>query len=192
VLLVVFVILGLLLRAIIAPLVLIGTVIVSFAATLGASVLVFEFLFNFKGLDASLPLLAFIFLVALGVDYNIFLMARAREETIKAGTRDGMLKALAVTGGVITSAGVVLAGTFSVLGVLPLVALTEIGFIVAFGVLLDTLVVRTLLVPALTTWIGPRIWLPSALVHRERMAAPAGAGAAEAPARAESEADRGT
>jgi RND superfamily putative drug exporter len=172
VLLVVFLILGVLLRALVAPLLLIGTVILSFAAALGASVLVFDFVFGFKGIDASLPLLAFIFLVALGVDYNIFLMARAREETMKVGTRAGMLKALAVTGGVITSAGIVLAGTFSVLGVLPLVALTEIGFIVAFGVLLDTLVVRTLLVPALTLWTGPAIWAPSALAHRERAASP--------------------
>jgi RND superfamily putative drug exporter len=167
VLLVVFVILALLLRALVVPLVLIGTVILSFASALGASVLVFEYVFKFKGVDASLPLLAFIFLVALGVDYNIFLMARAREETVSLGTRPGMLRALAVTGGVITSAGVVLAGTFSVLGVLPLVALTEIGFIVAFGVLMDTLVVRTLLVPALTLWIGPRVWAPSALAHHE-------------------------
>jgi putative drug exporter of the RND superfamily len=167
VLLVVFLILSLLLRAFVVPLVLIGTVILSFAAALGASVLVFDSLFNFKGVDASLPLLAFIFLVALGVDYNIFLMARAREETMRIGTRPGMLRALAVTGGVITSAGVVLAGTFSVLGVLPLVPLTEIGFIVAFGVLMDTLVVRTLLVPALTLWIGPKVWAPGSLAHRE-------------------------
>jgi RND superfamily putative drug exporter len=167
VLVVVFLILALLLRALVVPLVLVGTVILSFGAALGASVLVFEFVFGFAGVDASLPLLAFIFLVALGVDYNIFLMARAREETIGSGTRPGMLKALAVTGGVITSAGIVLAGTFSVLGVLPLVALTEIGFIVAFGVLLDTLVVRTLLVPALTFWIGPRIWAPGALARRD-------------------------
>jgi putative drug exporter of the RND superfamily len=170
VLLVVFIILSILLRALIVPLVLIGTVILSFLAALGGSVLVFEYIFKFKGMDASLPLLAFIFLVALGVDYNIFLMARAREETMKIGTRPGMLKALAVTGGVITSAGVVLAGTFSVLGVLPLVPLTEIGFIVAFGVLLDTLIVRTLLVPALTVWIGRKVWAPSALAHREETA----------------------
>jgi RND superfamily putative drug exporter len=183
VLLVVFLILSLLLRALVAPLMLIATVILSFVAALGASVLVFEFLFKFKGIDASLPLLAFIFLVALGVDYNIFLMARTREETRLLGTGPGMLKALAVTGGVITSAGVVLAGTFSVLGALPLVALTEIGFIVAFGVLLDTLMVRTLLVPALTLWIGPAVWAPSSLAHREgeRGAVPAGPAVATSP-----------
>ncbi len=175
VLLVVFLILALLLRALVVPLVLVGTVILSFGAALGASVVIFDVVFGFAGIDASLPLLAFIFLVALGVDYNIFLMARAREETIKAGTRPGMLKALAVTGGVITSAGIVLAGTFSVLGVLPLVPLTEIGFIVAFGVLLDTLIVRTLLVPALTFWIGPAIWAPSALAHREEPSLPSAA-----------------
>ena len=163
ILLVVLVILGLLLRAVVAPLVLIGTVILSFLAALGASTLVIEKVFKFQGIDASLPLLAFVFLVALGVDYNIFLMARVREESERLGTRAGMLKGLAVTGGVITSAGVVLAGTFSVLGVLPLVVLTEIGFIVAFGVLLDTLVVRSVLVPALTLDIGPRMWWPSAL-----------------------------
>ncbi len=179
VLLVVFIILSILLRAVVVSVVLIATVILSFLAALGGSVLVFDYIFKFKGVDASLPLLAFIFLVALGVDYNIFLMARAREETLKIGTRPGMLKALAVTGGVITSAGVVLAGTFSVLGVLPLVALTEIGFIVAFGVLLDTLVVRTLLVPALTVWIGPKVWAPSALSHRDEAALPAGVASGE-------------
>jgi RND superfamily putative drug exporter len=179
VLLVVFIILSILLRALVVSVVLIGTVILSFLAALGFSVLMFNNVFKFKGVDASLPLLAFIFLVALGVDYNIFLMARAREETLKLGTRPGMLKALAVTGGVITSAGVVLAGTFSVLGVLPLVALTEIGFIVAFGVLLDTLVVRTLLVPALTVWTGRKVWAPSPLAHRDEPSLPAGLGAPE-------------
>jgi RND superfamily putative drug exporter len=119
--------------------------------------------FGFPGSDPSLPLFAFIFLVALGIDYNIFLMARVREETVRHGTREGMLRGVAVTGGVITSAGIVLAGTFSVLGVLPLVFLTQIGFVVAFGVLLDTFIVRSVLVPALTFLIGPRIWWPSAL-----------------------------
>ena len=162
----VLLILGLLLRSIVAPLLLMATVILSFLAAFGASVLVFEWGFGFPGIDPSLPLLAFIFLVALGVDYNIFLMDRAREEAATLGTRRGMLRALAVTGGVITAAGIVLAGTFAVLGVLPLVPLTQIGFIVAFGVLLDAIVVRSVLVPALALDLGPRIWWPSALARR--------------------------
>jgi RND superfamily putative drug exporter len=168
VLLVVLVVLALLLRAIVAPIVLILTVILSFAASLGVSVLVFDKLFHFAGEDSSLPLYGFIFLVALGIDYNIFLMARVREEAMHLGTRRGMLKGLAVTGGVITSAGLVLAGTFSVLAVLPLVTLTEVGFIVAFGVLLDTLIVRSVLVPALTLDIGARLWWPSRLADEQR------------------------
>lgn len=168
VLLVVLIILGVLLRAIVAPLLLIGTVILSFAASLGVSVVVFDKLFHFAGEEASLPLYGFIFLVALGIDYNIFLMARVREESMHLGTRRGMLKGLAVTGGVITSAGLVLAGTFSVLAVLPLVTLTEVGFVVAFGVLLDTLIVRSILVPALTLDLGSRMWWPSSLAHPER------------------------
>ena len=167
VLVVVFLILALLLRALIAPLVLIGTVILSFLAALGVGYFAFDVFFGFPGSDPSLPLFAFVFLVALGVDYNIFLLARAREETLKHGTSQGILRALAVTGGVITSAGIVLAGTFSVLAVLPLVFLTEIGFIVAFGVLLDTFLVRSVLVPALVLLIGPRIWWPSALARAE-------------------------
>jgi RND superfamily putative drug exporter len=163
VLLVVFLILVLLLRAVVAPLILIGTVILSFVAALGVGYFVFDVIFGFPGSDPSLPLFAFVFLVALGVDYNIFLVARAREETLKHGTREGMLRALAVTGGVITSAGIVLAGTFSVLAVLPLVFLTEIGFVVAFGVLLDTFLVRSVLVPALVLQVGPRVWWPSQL-----------------------------
>ncbi len=164
-LVVVFLILVLLLRALVAPLLLIGTVILSFAAALGVGAIVFDVVFGFPGSDPSLPLFAFIFLVALGIDYNIFLMARVREETARHGTREGMLRGLAVTGGVITSAGIVLAGVFSVLGVLPLVFLTEIGFVVAFGVLLDTFVVRSVLVPALTFELGSRIWWPSALAR---------------------------
>jgi putative drug exporter of the RND superfamily len=171
VLVVVFLILALLLRALIAPLVLIGTVILSFLAALGVGYFAFDVFFGFPGSDPSLPLFAFVFLVALGVDYNIFLLARAREETIKHGTRDGILRALAVTGGVITSAGIVLAGTFSVLAVLPLVFLTEIGFVVAFGVLLDTFLVRSVLVPALVLLIGPKVWWPSRLAREERVAA---------------------
>jgi putative drug exporter of the RND superfamily len=160
---VVFLILIVLLRAVVAPLMLIATVILSFAAALGVGFVVFDVVFGFPGSDPSLPLFAFIFLVALGVDYNIFLMARVREETVRGGPREGVLRGLAVTGGVITSAGIVLAGTFSTLAVLPLVFLTELGFVVAFGVLLDTFVVRSILVPALALDLGRRTWWPSAL-----------------------------
>ncbi len=160
---VVLLILILLLRALVAPVMLIVTVVLSFAASLGVGAVVFDVLFGFPGSDPSLPLFAFIFLVALGIDYNIFLMARVREETLLHGTREGMLRGLAVTGAVITSAGIVLAGVFAVLGVLPLIFLTQIGFVVAFGVLLDTFIVRSVLVPALTFEIGPKIWLPSKL-----------------------------
>ncbi|MCS7484620.1 MMPL family transporter [Umezawaea endophytica] len=161
VLAVVLLVLGLLLRAIVAPLILMATVIVSFAAAFGGSVFVFDTILGFKGIDYSVPLLAFLFLVALGVDYNIFLVSRAREETVRLGTRRGMLKALSATGGVITSAGLVLAATFAVLATLPLVMLIEVGFLVAFGVLLDALLVRSILVPALTLLIGRRMWWPS-------------------------------
>ena len=163
VLLVILVIIGILLRAIVAPLLIVGTVIVSFLASLGASVLIFDYVFDFPGQDPSLPLFGFIFLVALGVDYNIFLMARVREESIHHGTREGMIRGLAVTGAVITSAGIVLAGTFLVLAVLPLVTLTEIGFLVAFGVLLDTFIVRSVLLPATVMELDRRIWWPSKL-----------------------------
>ena len=165
VLILIAVILGLLLRSILAAGLLLATVVLSFAATLGVCALVFEHVFGFAGTDASFPLFAFVFLVALGIDYNIFLMTRVREEAQKIGTRAGVIKGLTVTGGVITSAGVVLAATFGVLGVLPLVFLAEIGFAVAFGVLLDTIVVRSLLVPALVRVIGPKIWWPSKLQH---------------------------
>jgi RND superfamily putative drug exporter len=165
VLLVIFVILMLLLRAVLAPVLLIATVVLSYFATLGLSAIAFD-LRGFAGADASFPLFTFVFLVALGIDYNIFLMTRVREESLKLGTRPGLLKGLAVTGGVITSAGVVLAATFLVLGVLPLVVLQQIGFAVAAGVLLDTLIVRSLLVPALSYDIGGRIWWPSKLAKR--------------------------
>jgi putative drug exporter of the RND superfamily len=165
ILLVVFLILIGLLRAVMAPLVLIGTVILSFLAALGVGYFVFDVIFGFPGSDPSLPLFAFVFLVALGVDYNIFLIARAREETIKHGSEQGILRALAVTGTVITSAGIVLAGTFSVLAVLPLTFLTELGFVVAFGVLLDTFLVRCLLVPSVALTLGDKFWWPSALSH---------------------------
>jgi RND superfamily putative drug exporter len=188
VLVIVFVILGLLLRSLIAPVVLIATVVLSFVAALGFSAVVFDVAFGFPGSDPSFPLFAFIFLVALGVDYNIFLMARVREESLRHGTREGMLRGLAVTGGVITSAGIVLAGTFSVLAVLPLVFLTELGFAIAFGVLLDTFLVRSVLVPALVFKLGPRIWWPSRLAREDGGASEggarggAGAGAVAAPA----------
>ncbi|WP_308190713.1 MMPL family transporter [Streptomyces sp. HPF1205] len=163
ILLVVLLILAVLLRAVVAPLVLIGTVVLSFAAALGVSALVFEHLFNFKGEDTAFPLFVFVFLVALGIDYNIFLMTRIREESATHGTRDGVRIGLAATGGVITSAGLVLAGTFAVLGTLPVVGFAEIGFAVAFGVLLDTFVVRSVLVSAITLDLGDRVWLPSKL-----------------------------
>lgn len=167
VLLIIGLILGLLLRSIAAAALLLLTVVLSFMATLGVCQLVFEHVFGFAGADASFPLFAFIFLVALGIDYNIFLMTRVREEALKIGTRKGVIKGLTVTGGVITSAGIVLAATFAVLGVLPLVFLAELGFAVAFGVLLDTVIVRSLLVPALVHVIGPKIWWPSKLQHEK-------------------------
>ncbi len=173
ILLVVFLILIVLLRAVMAPLVLIGTVILSFLAALGVGYFAFDVIFGFPGSDPSLPLFAFVFLVALGVDYNIFLVARAREETEKHGSEQGMLRALAVTGGVITSAGIVLAGTFAVLAVLPLTFLTELGFVVAFGVLLDTFLVRSILVPSIALTLGDKFWWPSALARGERPRAPA-------------------
>jgi RND superfamily putative drug exporter len=166
VLLVVLVILVLLLRALVGPLMLMATVVLSFFSALGLSLIVFELFADFPGEDPSYPLFAFIFLVALGIDYNIFLMARVREEAQSLPTKQAMLKGLAVTGGVITSAGIVLAGTFSVLAVLPLVALTQIGITVALGVLLDTFVVRSILVPALTFSLGERTWWPSRLGRR--------------------------
>ena len=165
VLLVIFAILMLLLRSVAAPLLLIGTVVLSFFATLGLCAIFFNNVFGFAGADTSFPLFAFVFLVALGVDYNIFLMTRVREESVKLGTRAGILKGLTVTGGVITSAGIVLAATFLVLGVLPLVFLREIGFAVAIGVLLDTFIIRSTLVPALSYDIGKKIWWPSRMAH---------------------------
>ncbi|MEX0763299.1 MAG: MMPL family transporter [Dehalococcoidia bacterium] len=158
---VVLVILTLLLRAAVAPLIMTITTVLSFAAALGVSVVVFEHVFNFAGVDDSILLLSFVFLVTLGVDYNIFLMSRVREESALLGTRDGTLKGLAVTGGVITSAGLVLAATFAVVGVLPLVAMNQLGFIVAFGILLETLVVRSVLLPALNFELDDRVWWPS-------------------------------
>lgn len=167
VLLLIAIILALLLRSILAAGLLLLTVVLSFAATLGVCALVFENVFGFPSTDASFPLFAFVFLVALGIDYNIFLMTRVREEAQQIGTRAGIVRGLTVTGGVITSAGIVLAATFGVLGVLPLVFLAQLGFAVAFGVLLDALVVRSLLVPAIVRVIGPKVWWPSKLQYEE-------------------------
>ncbi|MEU5692936.1 MMPL family transporter [Actinosynnema sp. NPDC020468] len=167
VLVVIFLVLALLLRSLLAPLLLIATVVLSFGATMGVSALVFNHVFDFPGADPVVPLFGFVFLVALGIDYNIFLMTRVREEAAELGTRKGVLRGLTITGGVITSAGVVLAATFSALAVLPILFLAQIAFIVAFGVLLDTLVVRSLLVPALGVDVGRRIWWPSRLARGE-------------------------
>ncbi|TQM71295.1 RND superfamily putative drug exporter [Actinomadura hallensis] len=164
---VVFLILVALLRALVAPLLMMGTVVLSFLASLGACALIFEHGFGFEGADPGFPLLAFIFLVALGVDYNIFLMHRVREESQVLGTRRGIQRGLTVTGGVITSAGLVLAATFASMVTLPLVFMVEMGFAVAFGVLLDTFVVRSLLLPALSHDLGSRIWAPGRLAKEE-------------------------
>jgi RND superfamily putative drug exporter len=163
VLVVVLLILGLLLRAVLAPVLLVATVVLSFGAALGISALVFRYLLGFDGADPSLPLFVFVFLVALGIDYNIFLMTRVHEEAKQHGTRRGALIGVAATGGVITSAGLVLAGTFAVLATMPMVAFAEIGIAVAIGVLLDTIVVRSVLVTALNLDLGRHMWWPSRL-----------------------------
>lgn len=160
ILLLVAAVLVLLLRGLLAPVLLVLTVIASFFASLGAAWLLFDHVLDFPALDSGVILIAFVFLVALGVDYNIFLVTRAREDARRTGTRGGMRSALRVTGGVITSAGVLLAAVFAVLGVLPLILLTQIGVIVCIGVLLDTLLVRTVLVPALVFLLGDRFWWP--------------------------------
>ncbi len=167
VLVMVFLILLVLLRAIVAPLVLIATVVLSFAAALGFSALVFQYAFDINGADSSLPLFAFVFLVALGIDYNIFLMTRVREEAQRQGSRRGALIGLAATGGVITSAGLVLAGTFGTLATLPLTFTLQIGFVVAFGVLLDTIIVRSILVTGLNLDLGRHMWWPASISRRE-------------------------
>ncbi|WP_028651275.1 MMPL family transporter [Nocardioides halotolerans] len=159
---VLFILVGLL-RAVASPLILMATVILSFGAALGLSSLLFKYVFGFAGSDPGFPLFAFVFLVALGIDYNIFLMTRVREETANHGTRKGSLIALGSTGGVITSAGVVLAATFLVLGSIPFVFLAELGVAVALGVLLDTMIVRSVLVTALNLDLGGKIWWPSKL-----------------------------
>jgi RND superfamily putative drug exporter len=166
ILFVITLILGLLLRSILSAIVLLGTVVLSYFATLGVCALMFNHVFGFAGGDNSFPLFAFIFLVALGIDYNIFLMTRVREESAKIGTRAGVIRGVTVTGAVITSAGIVLAATFAVLGLLPLVPLAQLGFAVAFGVLLDTIIVRSILVPGLVHEIGGKIWWPSKLQNK--------------------------
>jgi len=170
VLIVIFIVLALLLRSLVAPLLIIAANVLSFAATLGVSALVFNYLFRFPGGDPSIVLFGFVFLVALGIDYSIFLMTRVREESIRRGTRPGILTGLSVTGGVITSAGIVLAATFASLATLPILFLAQLAFIVAFGVLLDALVVRSLLLPALGYDIGRRIWWPHRLSRAEESA----------------------
>jgi RND superfamily putative drug exporter len=167
ILLLVFLVLVLLLRSLLAPVLLLTTVVASFFSAMGASWLIFQNLLGLPALDLSVFLYAFLFLVALGVDYNIFLVSRAQEEAVKHGTREGMVRALSATGGVITSAGILLAAVFAVLGVLPLIALYQIGIIVCIGVLLDTLLVRTVIVPALAFMTGDKFWWP-----RKKLTAP--------------------
>ncbi|MDY0814468.1 MMPL family transporter [Kitasatospora purpeofusca] len=188
VLLCVLAVLVLLLRSLVAPVLLAATVALSYLATLGVSAVVFPHVFGFSAVDPSVPLYGYVFLVALGVDYNIFLMTRVREESQRLGTREGVLRGLTATGGVITSAGVVLAATFAALGVIPLAFLAQIAFIVAFGVLLDTLLVRSLLVPALVRDLGDRVWWPAGTGR----GAPRAAASASASASASAEAGPGT
>ena len=163
VLLAVLIILFVLLRSVLSPLLLIGTVILSFGAALGISGLVFDFIYGHEQTDPGFPLWAFVFLVALGIDYNIFLMTRVREETINHGTRKGSLIALSSTGGVITAAGIVLAATFAMLATMPLTFTLQLGTTIALGVLLDTMIVRSVLVTALNLDLGGKIWWPSKL-----------------------------
>jgi RND superfamily putative drug exporter len=166
ILILVFLVLVILLRALLAPILLLSSVVLSFFSAIGAAWLLFENVFGMSGLDFSVFLYSFLFLVALGVDYNIFLVSRAREEaanlagTVRQPTRQAMVKALGATGGVITSAGVLLAAVFAVLGVLPLIALFQVGIIVGIGVLIDTLLVRTVVVPATAFIAGDKFWWP--------------------------------
>lgn len=168
VLLVITVLLALLLRSLLAPLLLVATTVISYLTTLGVAALVFNHIFRFPGADPSVPLFGFVFLVALGIDYNIFLASRIREESLEHGTREGVLRGLKLTGNVITSAGVVLAATFGALSVIPIMFMLQLAFIVAFGVLLDTFVVRSLLVPGLLYDLGNRAWWPSRSINPER------------------------
>jgi len=167
VLAVVLLVLGILLRALVAPLILIGTVMLSLATALGLSALAFRHVFDYAGEDVAFPLFVFVFLVALGIDYNIFLTTRIREEAFRQGTRPGVVTGLATTGAVITSAGLVLAGTFAALGTLPMVGFAEIGFAVALGVLLDTFVIRSVLVTSLFLDVGRKVWWPHRLAHED-------------------------
>ncbi|MFP3461677.1 MMPL family transporter [Arthrobacter globiformis] len=183
VLAVILLILMVLLRSVLAPVLLVASVVLSYAAAMGVSALVFNSILGFPGADATVPLFGFVFLVALGVDYNIFLMSRVREESLKHGTRPGILRGLGVTGGVITSAGVVLAATFAALGVIPIMFLVQLAFIVAFGVLLDTVLVRSLLVPALAYDLGRRIWWPGKLGRHDAQEAAKAEEPAEAAVR---------
>ena len=166
VLIVILLILILLLRSIVTPLILVATVVLSFGATLGVSALVFNHILGLPGADPAVPLFGFVFLVALGIDYNIFLMTRVREEALQHGARQGMLRGLGITGGIITSAGLVLAATFAALSVIPILFLLQLAFIVAFGVLLDTIIVRSLLVPAIALDMGRAMWWPSKRIMR--------------------------
>jgi RND superfamily putative drug exporter len=168
----VLVALVLLLRSLVAPVLLVASVVATYAASLGASWWLFSAVFGFDRLDVGVPLLAFLFLVALGVDYNIFLVTRAAEETPGHGPAEGMLRALRATGGVITSAGILLAAVFAVLGVLPLVVLAQLGVVICVGVLLDTLLVRTVLVPAIAVRLGDGFWWPRRFARAERRADP--------------------
>jgi RND superfamily putative drug exporter len=178
------VILAILLQALVAPLVLLASVILSFGCTLGISILIIRFVVGDAGFDSSIPLFAFIFLVALGIDYTIFLMARVREEARRHGTREGMLRALAATGPVITSAGIILAGTFSVLMTLPVSFTFDLGLMVALGILLDTFIVRTIMVPAAVEVLGDRIWWPSTARAGGRLREETGEHAVPEPAEA--------
>ncbi|MGW3406617.1 MMPL family transporter, partial [Streptomyces zhihengii] len=183
VLVVVLLVLVGLLRSIVAPVLLLATVVISYFAALGASNLLFEHVLGFAGVDWSIPLMGFVFLVALGIDYNIFLMHRVREEAQRLGLGRGVLEGLTTTGGVITSAGVVLAATFAVFAVLPLVTMAQLGVLVGIGVLLDTFLVRTVLVPALALDLGRWFWWPGRL-FTARAGAADGAATADAAATA--------
>jgi putative drug exporter of the RND superfamily len=183
-LLVMAVILAILLQAVVAPLVLLASVVLSFACTLGISILFIRYVVGDAGFDSSIPIFAFIFLVALGIDYTIFLMARVREEARRHGTREGMLRALAATGPVITSAGIILAGTFSVLMTLPVSFTFDLGFMVALGILLDTFIVRTIMVPAAVELLGDRVWWPSTARAGGRLREETGEHAVPEPAEA--------
>jgi len=167
ILLAITIILMLLLRSILAPLLLLATTLLSFFATLGIAAVLFNNVWQFPGADPSVVLYGFVFLVALGIDYNIFLMTRIREESLKTGTRKGVIKGLIVTGGVITSAGVVLAATFAALAVIPILFLAQLAFLVAFGVLLDTIIIRSIIVPALILDVGSKVWWPSKLSRKQ-------------------------